>query len=426
MRRRNRTFVALLMVVVLLLAAGCTGTTTPAPAPDTEATEPPATEPAADEAAEEEEDEAPADEEAALDGPIKIGMMTVLTGPAASVGEEQRNWAKLAVDQFNEAGGVGGVQVEMVDGDTEFDPSKALVVAEQFAADSNLYGVVGPESSQNCAAVVEIFEENSLAHISPSCTQSDLTEQEYETFYRVVPRDDVQAPALATFIAEDLGAESVYIIDDQSVYSVGLADAATETLEELGVTDIERESISQDASDFSALLTRVREVSPDVLFIPLQLAAQGAQIAKQMDELGIEATLVGSDGQFSPDDFIAGAEGATEGAYVSQFAPDVHFIPEAEPVWQAYEEEYGSFGAYGPPSYESMAILLDAIERAYETDGEVTRENVLREVGNTENRPGILGFDVTFDDKGDATGASFYIFQVVDDQFELVKQVELN
>ena len=71
-----------------------------------------------------------------FEGPVKVGMMTVLTGPAASVGEEQRNWAKLAMDQFNEAGGVGGIQVEMVEGDTEFDPAKSVLAAERLVADA--------------------------------------------------------------------------------------------------------------------------------------------------------------------------------------------------------------------------------------------------------------------------------------------------
>jgi len=361
-----------------------------------------------------------------LKGPIKVGMMTVMTGPAASVGMEQRNWAKLAMDQFNETGGVQGIKVEMVEGDTEFDPAKAMLVAERLAADPDLYGIVGPESSQNCAATAEIFEKASLAYISPSCTGSDLSEQGYKTFFRVVPRDDVQAPADAIFMVKDLGAKSVYIIDDQSVYSVGLAEEAEKKLKELGVTEIKRESISQKDSDFSALLTLVKAESPDVVFIPIQLAAQGAQIAKQMQELGVKAHLVGSDGQFSPSDFIAGAEGATEGAYVSQFAPDVHYIPEAESASKAYEAQYGEFGAYGPPTYESMAILLDAIKQAFEEDGQITRENVLREVQATRDRLGILGFKVTFNEKGDAAGAAFYIFKVVGDHFELVKKVEME
>ena len=70
--------------------------------------------------------------------------------------------------------------------------------------------------------------------------------------------------------------------------------------------------------------------------------------------------------------------------------------------------------------------LLDAIKRAYEKDGQVTREGVVREVAVTKDRPGILGFSVSFDEKGDAVGASFYIFQVVGDHFELVKKVEME
>ncbi len=145
-----------------------------------------------------------------------------------------------------------------------------------------------------------------------------------------------------------------------------------------------------------------------------------------MRELGLQAQIVGSDGLFSPSDLIAGAEGATEGAYVTQFAPDVHYLKEAEATVKEYEAQYGQFGAYGPPSYESMAVLLDAMKRAYDKDHKLTRENVLREMRATKDRPGILGFKVTFDDKGDAVGSAFYMFKVVGDHFELVKKIDLQ
>jgi ABC-type branched-subunit amino acid transport system substrate-binding protein len=99
-------------------------------------------------------------------------------------------------------------------------------------------------------------------------------------------------------------------------------------------------------------------------------------------------------------------------------------------AWRAYKEKYGSslrvYASYGPPAYESMAVLLDAIKRAYEKEGQITREGVVREVAATKDRPGILGFNVSFDEKGDAIGASFYIFQVVGNHFELVKKVEIE
>jgi len=359
-------------------------------------------------------------------GPIKVGMMTVLTGPAASVGSEQRNWAKLAVDEFNKAGGIAGRPVEMVEADTEFDPAKAVLAAQRLISDAAVYGVVGPESSQNCAATADAFEKASLANISPSGTKPDLSEKGYKTFFRVVPRDDVQAPAAATFIAKDLGAKVVYILDDQSVYSTGLAAEAEKKLKGLGVATVKRESISQKDSDFSALLTRLKADAPDAIYMPIQLAAQAAQIAKQMRELGVKATIVGSDGLFSPPDFIAGAEGATEGAYVTQFAPDVHYLPEAAALVKEYEAQYGSFGAYGPPAYESMAVLLDAMKRAYNADHKLTRQGVVREMHATKDRRGILGFPITFNEKGDAVGAAFYLFKVSGDHFELVKKIDVQ
>ncbi|MFB0545878.1 MAG: branched-chain amino acid ABC transporter substrate-binding protein [Anaerolineae bacterium] len=356
-------------------------------------------------------------------GAVKVGMLGPFTGPAASIGQEMLNWARLAVDQFNGAGGIAGTAVELVEEDTELDAAKAAIAAERLAADEAIYGVIGPASSQAVISTAEIFEENNLVSLSTSATRADLTEQGRKTFFRIVPRDDVQAPTDAIFIAERLEAQKVYILDDQSIYSVGLADDTQAKLEELGLEIIGRESISQEDTDFSALLTRVKAKAPDVLFLPIQFASQGAQIAKQMQELGLEATIVGSDGQFSTVDFIEGAEGATEGAYVSIFAPDVHYIPEAAEVVAVYEAEYGEFTSYGPPVYEAMNILLEAMARAYEADGQLTREGVLREVAATEDRLGIMGFPVSFDEKGDVLNASFFIFEVVGDHFELVKTV---
>jgi ABC-type branched-subunit amino acid transport system substrate-binding protein len=81
----------------------------------------------------------------APDVPVKIGVMGPLTGPAASIGQEQLNWAKLAVADFNAA---SGWNVELVEGDTQLDPAIAVTVAESLIADPDIYGVIGPAGSQ--------------------------------------------------------------------------------------------------------------------------------------------------------------------------------------------------------------------------------------------------------------------------------------
>src|SRR5262245_45293580 len=105
-------------------------------------------------------------------GTIKIGVMGPFTGPAASVGQEQLNFAKLAVEDFNKA---NGTTIELVEGDTQLDPAKATDVATRLSADTAIYVIVGPAGSQEVLAVQPVFEKANLGFVSPSATRTDLT-----------------------------------------------------------------------------------------------------------------------------------------------------------------------------------------------------------------------------------------------------------
>src|SRR5579859_3083683 len=352
---------------------------------------------------------------AAAQTSIKIAVMGPFTGNAASVGTEQLNFAKLAVDDFNKA---SGTSIQLVEVDTQLDAAKAVTGAQSVVSNSDIVGVVGPAGSQEVTAVSPIFDPATIAFISPSATNPSLTEKGVKSFFRVVPRDDVQGPTDANFMVTTLKAKNVYLIDDQTSYSSGLADAAQNTLKGLSVTT-ERDSITQKDTDFSALVTRIKGASPDVVFVPFQLASQAAQIAKQMQEQGVKAVLFGGDGVFSPDDFIKNAAGATEGDYVSLFAPDIHGIPTSKAVVDEYTKQYGSFGSFGGPSYAATTVLLEAIQRASKA-GSVTRASVLAEVGKTNDPTSVLGIPIKFDAKGDIVGASFYIYQVQGANFVLI------
>ncbi len=346
---------------------------------------------------------------------VKIAIMGPFTGNAASVGQEQLNFAKLAVADFNKA---SGMSVQLIEVDTQLDAAKAVTGAQSIVSNNDVVGVVGPAGSQEVEAVSPIFAPLNIAFISPSATRPSLTEKGVKTFFRVVPRDDVQGPTDAMYMANILKAKNVYVIDDQTSYSSGLADEVEKTLKGLNIPT-ERDSITQKDSDFSALVTRMKGATPDVVFVPFQLANQAAQIAKQMAEQNVKATLFGADGDFSPDDFIKSAAGATEGAFVSFFAPDIHGVAGAKDVVAAYEKQYGTFGSFGGPSYAATTVLLEAIQRAAKA-GAPTRASVLAEVAKTDDASSILGIPVKFDAKGDIVGASFFIFQVQKGAFVLV------
>jgi len=347
---------------------------------------------------------------------IKIGFLGPVTGPAAWVGEEQIQWVQLAIDDFNEA---TGWNVELVEGDTELDPEAGLLVAESIIADENVLGVVGPAGSQVTEATLELFDDAGLVQVSAASTKPDLTQQGFQTFYRVVPHDDIQGPSAATFLHDELEITQLYIIDDGSSYATNIVASAEETFLELGGEIAGRATISQDDQDFSALVTRLGASDAEAVFFASQVASQGALLANQILEQSVEVTLFGTDGMFSPTDFIDQANGATEGAYVSVFAPDVRGIDAAADVVARYQEAHNDdFGSFGPPAYVATQVILEAMLRAHEYDN-LNRQGVLLEVAYTDMESTILGSPLRFDVIGDVEDANFYIFRVEDGEFVL-------
>jgi branched-chain amino acid transport system substrate-binding protein len=348
--------------------------------------------------------------------PVKIAIMGPFTGPAASIGTEQLNWVKLAVEDFNAA---TGWNVELVQGDTELDPAKAVTVAESLVADADIYGVVGPAGSQEVEATGQAFKDARLVQVANSATRPSLTSSGFDTFFRVIPNDNYQGPTVGNFISEQLGIDSLFVIDDQSSYASGLADLASETFEANGGTIAGRESVTQDDVDFSALVTKIKASGAGAIFFPGQLASQGALLAKQMQEQGVTAVLFGADGFQSTDDFIKGAAGATEGAYVSSFAPDIHSLESSADVVKRFTDKYGEFGTFGPPSYAAATVILEAIQRASDA-GNLTREAVRDEVAATDQATSVMGVPLAFDENGDVLNGASYIFQVQGDNFVYV------
>jgi branched-chain amino acid transport system substrate-binding protein len=338
--------------------------------------------------------------------------MGPFTGDVAAIGQEQLNWAKFAVDQFNEE---RGTTFTLVEGDTQLDPAQAATVAPQFVSNSDIQAVVGPAGSQEVEAVGSIYGNAGMAFISPSATATNLTE-DFETFFRVVPTDADQGPTDATYMAEELGAQNVLIIDDQSSYSTGLADSTTAALEEAGVT-VSRESVSQDQTDFSALVSAVAD-DTDIVFLPWQVAANAQLFGNQLAEQGKEAVIFGSDGLFSPDDF------KIAGSYVSSFAPDITGLddPAIQELAAAFEEEYGDFGTFGPPTFAATTVVMEAATAVCEGGEEPTREAILEQMPETNLEESILGQPITFTENGDIEDATFFIFQVAEDgSYELVQ-----
>jgi len=356
---------------------------------------------------------APAPATEAPSGPveIKIAFFSPLTGGAAFLGTEQLAFARLAVEDFNK--GMVPYHATLVEEDTDITPDKAVPVAERTAADETILGVVGPAGSGQVEATAEIFETAGLAHVSPSATRPSLATAGNKTFFRVVPNDDVQGPTDANYIADEIGAKNVYVLDDQESYGTNLADTVDKVLKQKGVTTT-RASVTQADTDFSSLVTTIKGSGAELVFFAGQIPSQGALLAKQLKEQGVDIPVFGGDGFFSSKEYIDDAGGATEGSYASVFFQDIRGIAEAADVAKAADAAFPTWGNFGPPTYAATIVVLEAAVRAHKA-GNLSRAGVLAEVAKTDVK--ILGVPFKFDQNGEVIGATFYISQVKDSKF---------
>jgi branched-chain amino acid transport system substrate-binding protein len=335
-----------------------------------------------------------------------IGVLTVLTGAAGPQGREMLHWAQLAVDQFNVE---NGTDIKVVEGDDQLDPAQAATIAQQWVSDDKIVAVVGPESDSTVESAGPIFGQPGMAMVSSTATSSRLTEGKYPTFYRVTPPDSLQGSQDAQYMIDNLDAKKVFVIDDQSAYSKGIADVVVPLLEDAGV-DVSRDSVSQTNTDYSALVSKVAD-DTDVVFLPWMLAANAQLFGDQMAEQSKTATIFGTDGVFSPQDF------KVEGSYLSSFSPDVQNNPDYADLVQEFEDKYGQFGAFGLTTYPATQVVLDAVKKACDDGGGTAdRAAVADAVKNTDISDSILG-PISFEDTGEMTDAQFFVYTIKDGKY---------
>ena len=345
---------------------------------------------------------------AASCGTVQIGMLAPITGPAGSIGADQLHWAQFFVAQWNKA--KNKPKLKLVQGDTQLDPSKASTVAQSFASNAAIMGVIGPAGSDEVQAVAPILSKAGLAFASGSATRVSLTSGQYKGyFFRDVPNDGVQGPTDANYMTKTLGVKSgdtVMVVDDQESYSTGLADIVGTALAGKGVK-VDRESISQTATDFSSLVAKAG--SAKVVFLPFQLASQAQLFAQQLKAQGKSAIVFGSDGTFDSSKFTVA------GSYVSFFAPDVTTIAANSKLVALYKKQYGAATTpFGAPNYVLAQMYATAAQAACK-DGKITRAEMRKDLAKVRLKSTIFGGPVSFTANGDVAGAKFYIFKIQSD-----------
>ena len=327
---------------------------------------------------------------------VKIGHVAPLTGPIAHLGKDNENGARLALEEINKAGlTIDGKKVvlTLVPEDDAEDPKTATQVAQKLV-DAKVVGVVGHLNSGTSIPASKIYSDAGITQISPSATNPDYTKQGFKTTYRLVATDAQQGPALANYVAKTLNAKTVAIIDDSTQYGKGLADEFEKTVKAAGVKVVTREASNNKATDFKAILTKIKGSKPDVIMYG-GMDATGGPLTKQAAELGIKSKIVGGDGMCT-EKLAELAGDAVVNVTCSEAGKALTRMAQGADFQKRYKERFNAdVQIYAPFTYDAVYVLVDAMKRANSTDP----AKILVVMPETKMN-GLVG-DIAFDSKGD-------------------------
>jgi len=346
--------------------------------------------------------------------PIRLGIAGAHSGDLASYGIPSMRAAELVVEDINRKGGVLGRPVEMLIEDDACKPEVATNIATKLVTEK-VDAVIGHICSGATKAALGIYMNARIPVISPSATNPDLTQSgDYPNFFRTIASDDAQARLEVDFVLNNQHLRKIAVIHDKGDYGKGLAEFAKKFIEDSGKAQvILYEGVTPGAVDYSAVVQKIKRVGADgVIFGGYH--PEASKIVTQMRKKTLDIPFISDDG-VKDETFIKVAGEFAEGVYATG-PKDVSKNAMAIKAVEEHKAKYGEDpGAFFLNAYAATLAICNAIEKAG-----TTRYDALTKVLRTEYVETPLG-SISFDQRGDAIGVGFSMFQVVDGEYVEIK-----
>lgn len=346
--------------------------------------------------------------------PIKIGIAGAHSGDLASYGLPTVKAAELVVKHVNEKGGINGSKVELMVEDDVCKPEVATNTATKLVS-GGVNVVIGHICSGATKAALPIYNEADVIVMSPSATNPALTQSgDYPNFYRTIASDDAQARTEVDFAVNVLKAKKIAVIHDKGDYGKGLAEFAKQFIEEGAKAEVVLyEGITPGAVDYSAVVQKIKRSRADAIIFG-GYHPEASKIITQIRKKKMDTIFISDDG-VKDDTFIKVAGKHAEGVYATGPA-DV----STNPITKQYREEHMKVydsepGAFFDNAVAAAIVLTNAIEKAGSTDPKAVANVLHTQIAETP-----FG-EIMFDEKGDAIGVGFSMYQVKDGKFVQVK-----
>jgi len=345
---------------------------------------------------------------------IVVGVAGAHSGDLASYGLPTVNAVKLVAEEINAAGGIDGKQIRLVIEDDQCKPEVATNTATKLVGDK-VVAVIGHICSGATKAALGIYNDSEIICISPSATNPPLTQSgDYPNFFRTIAPDDAQAKLDVDFATDKLSLKKIAVIHDKGDYGKGFAEFAKSFIEAGGKAEVVLfEGITPGAVDYNAIINKIQASGAEGIIYG-GYHPEASKIVTQMKKKGMNLPFISDDG-VKDDTFIKVAGEFAEGVYAS--GPiDTTSSPIAQKAIKAHQDKFGTeHGAFYINAYAAALALFNAIDKADSTEPAAIAAALRSE--KVDTTLGTIGFD----ERGDAIGIGFSIYQVKDGKYVEVK-----
>lgn len=354
--------------------------------------------------------------------PVKIGALFSVSGPAAFLGEPERNTAQMVVDEINKTGGIKGRKLELVVIDTQGDPAKAVQGVNKLIKDNKVVAIIGPSTTGDSMAVIPVVEKAGIPLIS--CAAGiKITEPVKKWVFKTAQNDGLAVAKIYEYLNKQKISKIAILTVSDGFGSSGREQLAAHA-RAFGIDIISNETYGPKDTDMTAQLTKIRAGGAQAI-ICWGTNPGPAVVARNVKQLGIKLPLFMSHG-VSSKKFIELAGPAAEGiilpsgrVIVANQMPKTDYQKKALLSYvNGYKKVYKVEGDhFGGHAWDAMMLLTNAIEKAGDNPSAIRDQ-----LEKTAKFAGIGGtFSYSAQDHAGLTKDAFVLVEIKNQNWKLVK-----
>lgn len=329
----------------------------------------------------------PDKEKAAETNVIKLGFLGATTGEVACYGRPAEKGMKMAIDELNAKGGILGKKVEGIYEDNKGESAEIANIAQKYVTRDKVVAMVGDPCTGLTKVAAKIAQQNKVVLYSGGATSPGVVEIG-DYIFRNTLVDKNAAPAVVNWMVNKKGWKNVAIITSMNNgYSTALTPVFQEALKANKAKIIAEDTINDGETDFSAQVTKLKKVKPDILIFT-GYYKEAALIMKEAQKQGLDLKMIGGDGLYGEDLMKLGGSAVEEKVmYYAGFTPDAA-SPETEKFIKDYKALYNEEpDMFSAQYYDVVMILAKAMETTKSTDPSVFKDYL----NSMKDYPGVSG-----------------------------------